>query len=107
MDLNEFILTMHSERDHVERWARMRQVVNNDLGRIVCMANDGRGTVCISSTGVYAVVNLISKVLITAYLPTVSKARRVYSYANEEMPVEIKQMLRRNERQDLRLQACA
>ena len=108
MDLNEFILTRHSERDHAERWTRLRKVVNDDLGRVICMANDGKGIVCITSTGVYGVINPVSKVLITAYLPTVSKARRVYQYAEQEMPLEVLRMLRHNEKKELKiLRKCA
>lgn len=103
MDLNEFILTAHSERDHAERWARLRKIVNNDLGHIVCMADDGRGTVCISSTGVYAVVNIPNKVLVTAYLPRMTKALRVYEYAQQAMPTEVKRMLRKNEKAELKM----
>ena len=100
MNLNEFELTNHCETDHKDRWDLMRKVVNNDLGEIIYSVYDGNATLCLSNTGVYAVVNLTRRVIITAYLPSLSRVNQLYGRKHEEMPLEIKRLLRRNEKRE-------
>lgn len=103
MDLNDFILTAHCEKDHRERWEIMRKVVNNDLGIIICSVEDRGAHLCLSSTGVYAIVNMSTRVIVTAYLPSRSRLERLYARLNEETPREVIRMMRRNEKKERKI----
>lgn len=103
MNLNNFTPSMHCQLDHQERWDRMQKVVNNDLGEIIFSVYDGKAYLCISNTGVYAVIDTVSKTLITAYLPSKSRLDKLYQRANQETPIEIIRIIRKNEKKEKKI----
>lgn len=87
IDTNKMIRTLHCQYDHPERWAVLKEWLNDDLGSVVVYGwneqkNAWNG---ITDRGVFVAFSLDYSVMITAYFPCVGCARFVYDLAMEDL----------------------
>lgn len=97
-NLYEVTISSHFARTRADRCARINEVLGGDWGEIICAVHqeEEKAWLCVTNTGLYAVLNEDQSFLITCYLATYHRARDLYDAKGEPMPKTLRKTINRN-----------
>lgn len=101
MDFSKLLGTFHYEVERKERREMIEEFYGSDYGTPMAKILDGNRWHYLTSNGIEVVVNHEETVLITAFIITMSQARRFYKTAGSHMP---KAMIKRIEKNQIKIQ---
>ena len=97
-NLYEISISSHFARARSARCERMNVVLGGNWGNIICltMQEDGLAWHCVTDTGLLVVLSKDQKVIVTCYLATFSRAKRVFDSAGAHMPKALQKRISKN-----------
>lgn len=77
-DINKVIMSNHARFDHLKRKSQITEIVGENYGRVIAEQYYNHSWYCLTDKGLIFILDEDKTVIITFYLATVKKARRIY-----------------------------